>query len=297
MLKSSILVSQYFTLASQCRSQNQSNKLHIDLENLLAPGELIQIADLAKTQQLPPSSCRWLESIERFSPELFDSPQRYRRRALCECEHVLIYQDPDRDAASKSLLVAFAGNGRRLGMPTSVFLQCLDSAAWDVVLLRKGPQKKSYVQGLEGISTHFPGLIRYLQTAATPRQYRRVVTLGTSGGGYAAILAAVLMNTSRGISICGAPPKSPSGLSVQWKLASFRVRRQLAICQRATGKPRQDLHFVYGADCAPDRESALSLLSSFDGMLRPAAEVGEHNLLGALLKRGQFTDFLNEMLA
>jgi hypothetical protein len=32
-------------------------------------------------------------------------------------------------------------------------------------------------------------------------------------------------------------------------------------------------------------------------MLRPVAEVGEHNLLGALLKRGQFTDFLNEMLA
>ena len=124
MLKSSTLASEYLTLASQCRTENQLNKLHINIERLFAPLEIGYIAELAKVQQLPPLSSRWLDKISSFSPGIFDSPQRFRRHSLSE--NVLLFQDTDQDAAEKSLLVAFCGNGHRLGMPISVFLQCLD---------------------------------------------------------------------------------------------------------------------------------------------------------------------------
>jgi hypothetical protein len=284
MLESSTLTLEYLTLASQCRTQNQLNKLHIGLENLLAPSEFGYFADLARRQELPARSYPWLVRIASLSPGIFDAPQRFGRRALSE--NILLYQDTSRDAADKSLLVAFCGNGRRLGLPTSVFLQCLDSRGWDVVLVRKDNKYKSYLLGLEGLSSYFPGVIRYVRSATSARQYQRAITFGVSGGGYAAILAAILMKAARGVSICGSPPQSPLGFWSRWQLA---VRQACA----ARG-PQFD--FVYGADHSYDREAALSLLNSFGGRLHPVADVDDHNALSALLKRGQLADFLNEML-
>jgi hypothetical protein len=283
MLESSTLASEYLTLASQCRTQNQFNKLHIGLENLLAPAEFGYFADLATRQGLPALSYPWLVRIADLSPGVFDSPQQFSRSILSK--NVLLYRDASRDVAEKSLLVVFCGNGQSPGMPTSAFLQSLDSRAWDVALLRKGPQKRSYLEGLEGLSSHFPGVIRYVRSATSARQYQRAITFGVSGGGYAAILAAILMKAARGVSICGSPPQSPLGFWLRW---------QLAIRQASAGRG-PEFDFVYGADYSYDREAAQSLLSSFGGRLRPVADVDDHNALSALLKRGQLADFLNEM--
>ena len=284
-LKSRTLASDYVALASQCRTPNKLDALHIGFENLLAPAEFTYLADLARRQELPGASYPWLGKIADFSSGVFECPQRFGRSALSE--HVLLYRDPETDPGQKSLLVAFCGNGRRLGMPTPVFLQCLDSSAWDVVLLRKGDKRRSYLAGLEGLSNSFSRVVRYVETATSADRYRRVISFGVSGGGYAAILAAMLMKAPRGIAIGGCAPASPLRFGLRWRLS---------IC-RATVTSGPEFDFVYAADNGRDQEAALSLRNSFGGTLRPVPEADEHNVLGTLLKRGQLPDFLAELLA
>jgi hypothetical protein len=282
MLTSSTLATEYLTLASQCRTVNQFNKLHIRLEKLLAPSEIGYLSGLGDIQQLPSLTYEWLRKLAGFSPGIIDSPQRFKRQPLSE--HIVLYQDPDCDEVEKSLLIAFCGNGGRLGMPISVFLQCLSSRHWDVMVLHKGPQKRPYMAGLEGVANSLSGVVRYIRNATTAR-YKRVITLGASAGGYAAVLTAVLMNTARGISICGSPPQAPLSLWFRWRL------------RKASERHKPELLFVHGADSERDRAASLLMLNALGGKLHPVPSIGEHNVLFALFKRGQIAEFLHEVLA
>lgn len=286
MLAALTRAEEYLPLALQCRTENQFNLLHIQLENILSPGELTYFVELAETQQLPRQTCDWLRKIAGLSPGLFHSPQGFRRQALAD--NVLFYQDSGRDVSEKTLLVGFSGNARRLMMPISVFLQCLDSRLWDVVLFRKGSNQGSYLkEGVEGLASNLPGVVQYVETAVSAKSYQRIMTLGTSGGGLPAILCAILMDAARGISIGGVSPQSLLDPWLEWQLSVHRTY--------ATRRP--ELGYAYGANCEPDRASALSCQSTFGGRLHPITAVGDHNPLEGLLKSGRFSRFLNELLA
>ena len=195
----------------------------------------------------------------------------------------MLYEDPTKDRSEKNLLIAFCGNGGRLGMPIAIFLQHLNSRDWDVVVSRKGPQKRTYAAGLEGVADDFPKVVGYINSATVADQYKRVMSIGTSAGGYAAILAAVLMNGTRGVSICGFPDRS-----------SDPSRAKLPPQVSATSRP--ELEFVYGADAKHDEEAAFALQRSFGGRLHPVPEVDNHNVLWELVKRGELAEFLREVL-
>jgi hypothetical protein len=284
MLTTSSQASEYLPLALRCRSKNEFNLLHIAYENILAPIEFSHFMDLVLTQQLPQRTYEWLRKIAELSPGLYDSPQGFRREILAE--NVVFYRNPSDDAAAKSLLVGFTGNARRLMMPIAIFLQCLDSRVWDVLLLRKGMEQKSYSDGVHGVADSFPTLIEYVQTAVCVEKYGRVVTYGTSGGGFSAILAAVLMRSARGISVCGASPSLPPEPWLASQLAVLRTYPE--------GSPH--LRYFYGANSPSDIEAALSLQSLFGGELHPVAGVDDHYALKPMLKAGEFPAFLNEVL-
>src|SRR6478672_5183605 len=84
VLTSSTLATEYLTLASQCRTVNQFNKLHIRLEKFLAPAEIGYLAGLGDIQQLPSLTHEWLRKLASFSPGIIDSPQRFKRQPLSE---------------------------------------------------------------------------------------------------------------------------------------------------------------------------------------------------------------------
>jgi hypothetical protein len=268
----------YLELAARCRTQNEFNRLHIGLENVCTPGELAEIAKLAKARKGLAATRSWLKNYQMWTPELFDAPQRFERRAISR--HMILYQSPERDACDKDLLVAFADNARRLLMPVCVFLQFLDSPSWDVVVLKKC-SRDSYLLGLEDTSVDFSGLIEFIQTTLSPMQYRRVITLGTSGGGFAAILAAHLMGAQRGISIGGSPPKLAQSPTIGKQRASHRT----------------DFCFVFASESAVDHQSALALLGLFGGRLCPVPGTHRHNPIGPMMKNGQFGEFIDEILA
>lgn len=263
----------YLKLVSRCKTVNMFNRLHIDLENICSPLEIVEIQKLGKSKLSEPTR-KWLRHFKYWEPSLFDAPQRYERRAISW--PVMLYHDPEQDVHEKSLLVAFADDARRLMMPISVFLQHVDSRLWDIVVLKRGVH--SHLHGLDGMATDLHGLLEYVEAAVSPTQYRRVITLGTSGGGFPAIWAAMLVSASRGISICGCPPRSLPP-SLEGRLAPHGV----------------DLCYVYGSD--QDRRSALALLALFGGRLRPVPEVDDHVLLYQLVMRRQFGELLDEMLA
>jgi hypothetical protein len=293
----------YATLAARCRTQNEFNRLHIDLENVLTPAE---IAELTQLEEVGPEDdavnrevkrsgpkpvgglkrgtlSAWLGRLRNWAPQLFEAPQHYQRRAIAD--HVTLYHDPACHARDKDLLVAFAGAGRRLLMPIAVFLQFLDSDRWDVVVLKRCP-RNSFLLGLGGVSNDFPGLIAYLQAAMSPTQYRRVITLGTCAGGYPALWAALLMNAERGISIGGFPPK-PAPSSAQ--------ENQPVVYQPSVVPHEVDLRFVYGADYARDHQFAIALSDLFGGQLWPVPDIDKHGVFGVLLRRGQLAPFLEQI--
>ncbi len=125
----------YAALASRCRTKNEFRRLHIDLENTLAPAELREIKKLIDTQGQDAPGRGWMGALQELSPTLFEAPQAYQRHALAS--RATLYQDPASDVAKKGLLVAFTGDARRLMLPVCVVLQLIDSRRWDVVVLRK----------------------------------------------------------------------------------------------------------------------------------------------------------------
>ena len=166
-------------------------------------------------------------------------------------------------------------------MPLPFVLQCFDAAGWDVAVIRK-PRGSSYLRGLRGESDNFVDFVRHLENVTCRKQYRRVVTLGTSGGGFAAILAALFMDAACGVSIGGGSvPKS----YVDGEFLVPQVR------------PQPDLRYVYGADYQKDRDSAISMAKLFGGSLYPIDGADVHNVLKPLLERGRLAKFLSRITA
>ena len=219
MLTTSSQPSEYLPLALRCRSKNEFNLLHIAFENILAPIEFAYFVDLVATQQLPKQTYDWLRKIAGLSPGLYDAPQRFRRelsrRTCCDI------RDPTENDGGKTLLVGFAGNARRLMMPIAIFLQCFDARLWDVVLLRKGRSRRTSLKGVDGVAGNFPALLEYVAKRPLQRSTARVVTYGTSGGGFAAILAAVLLGLLAAFRFAGRP--SPLDPWLEAQLAGRRT--------------------------------------------------------------------------
>lgn len=267
----------YLTLVEPCRTTNEFNRLHIDLERFLAPLEIAHIAKRAG--RLPRDSLSWLDRLRSLSPAVLDAPQLYERRVLTE--HVSIYQQPRFLGSSKQLLVAFTGNKGLLMLPLAVFLQVLDSRTWDVVVVRKDTQSFSYLGGLRGVARSLPGVIRYIEKVVSAGRYRRLATIGTSGGGYAAIVAAILMGASRGVSVGGRLPPEANDSDPP-------------IVMRAP--PQIELRFVFGDENADDRREAGAMVEVFGGQLDPIGATDDHNVFRRLLERGTLSEFVREAI-
>jgi hypothetical protein len=274
----------YAALSSRCRTKNEFRRLHIDLENTLAPTELREIKKFIDTQDADAPGRGWVGELQKLSPELFEAPQAYRRSVLNP--QVTLYHDPASDVCERRLIVAFSGDARRLMLPTCVILQFFDSRQWDIVVLRKSG-KTSFLRGLEGVSSDLPGLIRYVQRAVAATRYRRTITLGTSGGGSAAIMAALLMGADRGVSVCGSLPKSQGNTWLRGRMVPEKGK---------AGSFEGELWYVYGADRMQDVDAAHALRDRFGGELHPIPGADEHNVFRWLLERGQLAAFLEGVI-
>jgi hypothetical protein len=180
----------YLALAALCDSRNSFNRLHIELENVCAPAEIAGLAELDRLGKLPPEGRTWLNKMRKLSPAMFYEPRPFLRHPVGK--NFFLYRHPQSHPANRGLLVAITGNAQRLLLPVSLFLQAVDSARWDVLVVIK-KKGTSYLDGMDGIAPDFPGVVRHIEAAFTPSAYRRTVTFGVSNGGFPSAWAALLM--------------------------------------------------------------------------------------------------------
>jgi hypothetical protein len=266
----------YLALAALCDSRNSFNRLHIELENVCAPAEIAALAVLDGQGKLPPEGHAWLQKLRKLSPGMFDAPRSFLRHPIGR--NFFLYEPPQSDPSDRGLLIAITGNARRLLLPVSMFLQAVDPARWDVLVVVK-EKGASYLDGLDGVAPDFPGVVRHIETTFTPSAYRRTVTFGVSNGGFPSAWAALLMGAERGICVCGVLPNPvpPSAA-------------------RPTSAP-VDLVFVYGRDSERDRGPAMDLNGYYGGTLLAVPDISVHNVLEVLLARRELSPFLDRLLA
>jgi hypothetical protein len=266
----------YLTLASLCDNRNSFNRLHIELENVCAPAEIAGLTLLDRQGKLPPEGRAWLQKVRKLSPGILDEPRSFLRHPIGK--NFFLYKPPQSDPSGRGLLVAITGNAQRLLLPVSMFLQAVDPAHWDVLVVIK-KKGTSYLDGFEGVAPDFPGVVRHIETTFVPAAYRRTITFGVSNGGFPSVWAALLMGVERGICVCGVLPNPVP-----------------ASAGRPISAP-PDLVFVYGRESERDRGPAKDLNDFYGGALVALPDIAVHNVMEVLLARGELPAFMDRVLS
>jgi hypothetical protein len=266
----------YPALAAACRTENELNRLNIDMEHVATPLEMVAIA--RQYRHLPERSRKWLRSLRRLDRTVFTRPEAYRRTQLAR--FVTAYSDPAAPAARKQVLVAFCGDVPRIMVQTAFILQVLPAAHWDVILLRLKDGSTSYFEGLDGVAPDFAGLVDFIRREAGIGRYRRVVALGSSSGGYPAIVAGIRLPAARAVALGGRMP-----------------RRLPAEDTEPVQGSGIGLVLVHGAAYKPDVDGAAGLARHFGGTAWPVQGVDSHAILYEVLKRRMLGPFLRAILA
>ena len=96
---------------------------------------------------------------------------------------------------STSALVAFGGRAGKFGMPPFEFARLTKDLPANRIFIRD-LQQAWYHQGLPGIAPDLPGIASYLRKELRRLNVDRVLFVGNSMGGYAAILLGALVGVS-----------------------------------------------------------------------------------------------------
>ena len=107
-------------------------------------------------------------------------------------KHARFYENNQSD----TLLIAFAGNaGLYGGMPTFEFHNIMEDIPVNKLFLRD-PHKMWYQNGVPGIGETIDEIADWLRFFASYHHIERIVTVGNSGGGYAALVFGILLQVS-----------------------------------------------------------------------------------------------------
>lgn len=279
-----------------CRTVNQLNKLHIDMDNRLAPDEVLELsrhhaAGTLLGHNAPgefiANTATWLNSVtDWMSASNKPAPERFERRWLAPA----VLQFTGRPSPSgRTLLICFTTRGRRLMIPHAVLLQHLDASTHDVVIVAD-TRRKSFNTGVPLLGDSLSPVLRWLDANIDHSAYSEVRTLGTSGGGYAAVLAARRLPVTLGVSVGGRfrPGERLSRL--------FMVA---AAWFASWGNRRARIILAFGDDKSRDRKFANWIARATGGERLaariPNGEVG-HLVLPAVLEHGALTEFLDQTL-
>ncbi len=241
------------------------------------PGSARRLGPLAK-YGLRLRHGRWCRRIAR---DLRGDPQQSAWQRTAISEMMLYYKGGAQDAAGKTLIAGFTGNQLRLMLPTYHILNCLDHDSFELLLLND-PRRKMFIDGVEGAGSTIEEVSHFVEDFAARREFRRVVTLGTSGGGLAAVICAIRGKFSKAITIGSASPaRHPAFVE---KLASLQPNPSTRVVATFADNARD-------VDAANQLKGILPKTS-----LLKDRRFTDHNLLFELHKIGELARFLNSMV-
>ncbi len=225
---------------------------------------------------------RWVRQIKsELGPEAGKSS--WKRATLTNSAY--FYSNGVQERNNKTLLVAFTGNQHRLMMPTYRILQNLDAEQFDMLML-SDPRRLLFEKGIEGLGSDLNELSGVITRFAEPSGFGRIVSIGTSGGGLAALYVAMKFGWSRAVTIGSACLSEHQYLSDRLiRLASDLGPRNTEIVATFSSNTR-------------DTDAANQIKDVFPWTtLMPDHRFADHNLLMELFRKGELRQFLVSVLA
>jgi hypothetical protein len=273
----------------RCRTENQLNRIHIAIENYMTPAEVRHFGAALAGDAADTPSRRWIEGLAGALPVKTARPVEFERRAIVK--GVSLYSAAVGSAAGKTLLIGFAGRFLRLMLPTAWVLDCLNPALYDVVVLRDF-SRLSFALGIPGLGNDIFAVLSGLRGHVDPGAYRNAISLGTSGGGVPALMAAILLGLDRGISVGGQDMQR-----IAVKLAHCGLNGDAyAALLASRPNPFPELILAYGENCQTDAQAAFAQHQLMPSRLAKVRNCPKHGVLKWHLLRGTLPAFLAKVL-
>lgn len=288
-------------------STNRANHLRLQLDRTMRPGQLqgLMHAYLASGDRSAALEA-WLCETRTDAPTLLWDPAPYRSAELRQMTgdmrlHLYRREPPEPGAAIERLVVAFTSNANALSMIGPCFLQQMGPFCSDVLLVtRSHPHRDGYFGDPDdhrppgSDPAPLPGRTRIGRICAgiagwLPQQgYRRVVTVGYSGGGFPAAVAAIALGAERGVCLGGCPPGKVRVADPLW------LEELIAALPCPSRRTECRLLFCVASGCEADRRGAALSLAKASAWRWPGLELEsrayrgcrDHNLLVELQRRG-----------
>lgn len=312
----------YQRLGGRCRTRNQLNQVHIALENRMTPAELVALwRHYHGGQQSSPVRLAWARLVDKTRDALLGghlldrngpdgaqnslhlasqtwTAQLHQRLMLAGAHPVADFKrerlaqgaarySNGRPRAHKTLLLCFSGNAHRMMMPMAVFLQQLDPDAVDAVYLRTD-KNQGYRLGIRGIADDLHTSIDRLPALCQAGDYARVATLGTSGGGLPAVLAALKLGAASVLAVGANHPEDPRWADHRGGGDGADLFRRF----RGDAAKLPAVHLVHGANDPKDGDNNRAIARHLPTRSVTAVDGCGHSALFPLVERGQFQALL-----
>lgn len=190
----------------------------------------------------------------------------HKQVRMAQSRHAILPVLCERGVDETVLIIAFSGNARKLSVPVHEFFETTKTLGYNRILLWD-KHTMYYHYGVDRQRRDWPSLIAYLEQEIARLRPKTVLCVGTSSGGYAAIVAGHHLKADF---VHAFSPQTFIDLSQErirrarhpiqrWRMSfSRRIHRGLLdlapMLSRFNGKTRYFLH--YGAEHEGDRRYA-----------------------------------------
>jgi hypothetical protein len=247
----------------------------VGLDNRLTPLEISELLRSPTHKHLPFAISRLLQD---------QPPVRYLRYELGR--YVSFYSA---NRGASTLIIAFCGNAFRLMMPISHFLQMMQDDRYDVLVLTD-VQRRHFDAGVAGYANSLLEMLTRLKAFVEARPYRRVITYGTSMGGFPALRAGLWLGADRAVSVGGAFCKHPRRLTQT--AHAIRAFDLICACRRNDDVPAVS---VYAAHNRRDLEEQAQLSAVLPRSVGLSIGTESHNVLHHLDQLGRLGAFYTKI--
>jgi tetratricopeptide (TPR) repeat protein len=201
------------------------------------------------------------------------------------------------------VVIVFSGLSDNFAVPPPTFDRFLASLGASGIYM-SDKNRLCFGAGAKAMGMDFNETVEYLQEQLDDLKCTRLVTLGTSAGGYAAMLYGLNMDAHSVLAFGSVTNATPEYLSTdpRGRLVAKRAARQVE-AKNLDIRPMlnlptnaTDVHLYFGADMEHDSRNARHLEGQPRVTLHPMAGFDQHQVLRELVVRGEFKDVLSSAL-
>jgi hypothetical protein len=287
------MLDDYFEKARLCKSANDFNRLHIDIERHLSPNEFVDLGRkiLGAQPPLPPPCAYWAKSLGGLLAQSGQPVPTFVRHPISDSAYLLALPGPREARRDRTLVVCFTDWTRRMMMPLPLFMQHTPPACDYLVLFDFA--RTFYLGGVPGLADSLDGLAEHLGRWIPEQGYRRVVSIGSSSGGLGSLWCPVVLGWARGVSIAGA---TPGGVPERLFPPGTHTMDDFA---KAVDKHRDNLpeiRIVFSDGNVRDTAKAEAIARIIPTTLERIQGAHDHNVLYEVYMRGEMGDMMRRMI-